>query len=117
VTQSEIQEAIRTQALVRLGAVAADTNASAADDATAAAALTRLVDDLGARGEAWFTADAIPQETRHALGLLLAADLGDAFGVPEQRLRRLLAEAQEARRALRGMGRAVSSGPVSFINH
>jgi hypothetical protein len=47
----------------------------------------------------------------------VAADLADAFGLSEERLRRLLAEAQEARRALRGMGRALSTGPVAFINY
>jgi len=117
VTQSEIQQAIRTQALVRLGVLGAEETPSAADDATAVAALARVVDDLGARGEVWFTADALPEETRHVLTLLLAADLADAFGLPEDRLRRLLAEAQEARRALRGMGRAVTTGPVNFTNY
>jgi hypothetical protein len=117
VTQTEIQAAIRTDALVRLGVLAAEETPSAADDATAAAALSRVVDDLGARGEVWFTADALPEETRAALTLVVAADLADAFGLSEERLRRLLAEAQEARRALRGMGRALSTGPVAFINY
>lgn len=116
-TQSEIQEAIRTDALVRLGVVAAEETPTAADDRAAATALARVVDDMGARGEVWFTADALPEETRHALTLLVAADLADAFGLAEERLRRLLAEAGEARRALRGMGRAASTGPVTFINY
>lgn len=116
-TQSEIQEAVRTGALTRLGVLAAEETPTASDDRAAATALARVVDDLGARGEVWFTADALPEETRHALTLLVAADLADAFGLPEERLRRLLAEAQDARRALRGMGRALSTGPVNFINY
>jgi len=117
VTQSEIEQAIRYGALRRLGVLAGDEGPTAADDALAGEALTRVVDDLAARGEVWFTAGDIPEETRHALILLVADDLGQAFGLPEERLRRLGGEALEARRAVRAMGRAASRGTVPFINY
>lgn len=116
-TQSEIEQAVREGALRRLGVLAADEGPTAADDALAAETLTRVVDDLAARDEVWFTAGDLPEEARHALILLVADDMGAAFGLTEERLARLKGEATEARRTMRAMGRAASRDTVPFINY
>lgn len=115
-TQTEIENAIKTGALRKLGVLAADETASAADDALAAEALGRVVDDLEASGDAGFDAQHLPEEARHGLVALLAFALADPFGVPGDRTGRLAAEAEGARRALRARGRGASSDPVRFTD-
>jgi hypothetical protein len=117
VTQSEIRAAVTGGALTKLGVLAAGETAAAADDALASATLDRLVAALGEAGDVGFTADALPEEAQHGLIALLAAELADAFGLPEARARRLDTEAAGARRLFRARGRAGASDPVRFVNH
>jgi hypothetical protein len=117
VTQTEIENAIKTGALLKLGVLAAGETASAADDALAAETLERLMDDLAAAGDAWFDAGHLPEEARHGLTHLLAAALADPFGLPEARTARLAAEAGGARRALRAQGRGAAGDAVRFTDY
>jgi hypothetical protein len=116
VTQTEIESAIKTGALRKLGVLAAEETAPAAHDALAAEALGRVVDDLGAAGDAWFDAQHLPEEARHGLIALLAYALADPFGLPEVRTGRLAVEADVARRSLRARARGASSDPVRFTD-
>lgn len=116
-TQTEIENAIKTGALMKLGVLAAGETASAADDALAEEALERLVDDLAGAGDAWFDAQHLPEEARHGLIGLLAATLADPFGLPEARAARLAAEAAEARRALRARGTGAAGDAVRFTDY
>jgi len=117
VTQTEIENAIKTGALMKLGVLAAGETASAADDALAGEALGRVVDDLAAAGDAWFDAQHLPEDARHGLIGLLAAALADPFGLPEERAVRLAAEGAGARHALRARGGTAGGDAVQFTDY
>jgi hypothetical protein len=117
-TQDEIKADIRKAALQKLGVVVGEQDPSVEDDATAGATLDRLIDDLVVAGDVGFTTEAIPEETRRPLGIILASDMADAFGLPSRRALRLELEAKDAMKRLRkGGGGSGETESVPFKDY
>ncbi len=113
-TQTEINTAIKTGALRKLGVLAAGATASASDDTLAGDTLGRLLDAMYADGETWFEKDIIPESAIHGLTVLLTLALANDFGLSDSRNQTVAGEAQEVRRAFRRQGRASSTDPIQF---
>ena len=89
-TKTQAQLVVRV--LEKLGASYPGETPSAEDDAYILAEYADILDRLKDQGLAYWAANAIPQEVFGTLTVLVATEVGGAFGAPQPPEARLIAE-------------------------
>ncbi len=110
--------AIKTGALRKLGVLAADETASAADDKLIGDALDRMIDAAGRDGDMNFYRDQIPDDAEEGLIVMLAAAVAEDFGYPASGIPALEAKASIERGKFRkDASIGASESAVTFVNY